>query len=117
VTLEELTVAVRRFMDEREWRQFHNPKDLAVGMSLECSELLEHFLWQNGAAVDQRAAERREEIRHEMADVAIYLIEMASVLEIDLGQAVLDKLEVNARKYPVEKARGSSRKYTEMEGT
>jgi dCTP diphosphatase len=117
VTLEQLALEVERFMNERDWRQFHNPKDLAVGMSLECAELLEHFLWQNGAAIDQRAADRREAIQHEMADVAIYLLELASVLHIDLGEAILAKLKINATRYPPEKARGSSRKYTELEGS
>jgi len=77
-------------------------------MSLECSELLEHFLWQNGAAIDQRAADRREAIQHEMADVAIYLLELASVLEIDLGEAILAKLS-STRALPGGEGRGNSR--------
>ena len=108
-----LTDAANKFRDDRDWRQFHTPKDLATGLSLEAAEVLEHFLWKNGDKVTAYLeAGGTAEIRKELADVMIYLLFMAHDLGIDLEQAVLDKLEENARKYPVEKAKGRSDKYT-----
>jgi dCTP diphosphatase len=107
---------LRQFMQERDWKQFHNPKDLAIAISLEASELLEHFLWKNGAEVDTRVDSHGEEIRDEAADIGIYLMELCDVLGVDLLQVMSAKLEKAGAKYPVEKARGSSRKYTELDG-
>jgi len=108
-----LTDAANTFRDDRDWRQFHNPKDLATGLSLEAAEVLEHFLWKNGDQVTAYlAGDGKAELRKELADVMIYLLFMAHDLGIDLEQAVLDKLEENARKYPVEQAKGRSDKYT-----
>lgn len=112
-TLRKLTDAANAFRDDRDWRQFHTPKDLAVGLSLEASEVLEHFLWKNNAQVSAYLeAGGTSALKKEMADVMIYLLFMAHDLGIDLEQAVLDKLEENARKYPVEQAKGRSDKYT-----
>ena len=102
-------------MAERDWKQFHNPKDMAIALSLESSELLEHFLWKNGADIDARVATHGEAIREEVADIGIYLMELCDVIGIDLVAAMSDKLEKAGAKYPVEKAKGSSRKYTELE--
>lgn len=111
--LQRLTDAANRFRDERDWRQFHLPKDLAVGLSLEASEVLEHFLWKDEAQVRAYlAGEGKAELRKELADVMIYLLYLSHDLGIDLERAVLDKLEENARKYPAEQARGRSDKYT-----
>ncbi len=107
---------IRSFMVERDWKQFHNPKDLAIALSIESAELLEHFLWKTEEEVRERTKSHAGEIRDEVADVGIYLFELADVLGIDLLQAMSDKLDKNAMKYPVEKARGSNRKYTELEG-
>ncbi len=96
---------LRRFMEERDWKQFHNPKDLAIAISLEASEILEHFLWKNGAEIDSRVESHREEIRDEAADVGIYLMELCVVLGVDLVQAMSAKLE---------KAGLTSRKYAEL---
>lgn len=112
-TIQQLTEAVNKFRDDRDWRQFHNPKDLAVGLSLEAAEVLEHFLWKDGAELASYLDSRgKSELRRELADVMVYALYMADDLGIDLGQAVLDKLEENSRKYPVEKAKGRSDKYT-----
>lgn len=112
-TLKKLTEAANAFRDDRDWRQFHTPKDLAVGLSLEASEVLEHFLWKNDAqAAAYVNAGGKAELKKEMADVMIYLLFMAHDLGIDLEHAVLDKLEENARKYPVAQAKGRSDKYT-----
>jgi dCTP diphosphatase len=102
-------------MVDRDWKQFHNPKDLAIAISLESSELLEHFLWQNGPEIDARVAKHSVAIREEAADIGIYLMELCDVLGIDLVAVMADKLSKAGIKYPVEKAKGSSKKYTELD--
>lgn len=109
-TVEELRQRVAAFRDERDWQQFHSPKNLAMAISVEANELLELFLWQDSGNVPQ---EKLGAVRDEMADVLAYLLSMADTLRIDLGQALVDKVEQNGAKYPVELARGSARKYTE----
>ena len=100
-----------QFRRERDWEQFHNPKDLAISISLEAAELLETFQW---SGADTEAADMRPQMEEELADVLIYCIYMADRLGIDIPQAISRKVARNAAKYPVEKARGSSRKYTEL---
>ena len=115
--LDELTKIrnlIRQFRDERDWLQFHNPKNLACSISIEAAELLEHFQWKTPEESDAHAKSKRTEISEEIADVAIYLIELADVLDIDLPAAIKGKLALNAAKYPVAKARGSAAKYTEL---
>jgi NTP pyrophosphatase (non-canonical NTP hydrolase) len=102
------------FRDERDWDQFHHPKELAIALSIEASELLEHFLWKNPTEVSFRIESKREEIADELADVAVYLIELADKVGVDLETAIQRKLAKNALKYPVEKARGSNKKYSEL---
>lgn len=94
--------------------QFHSPKELAVAITAEAGELLQHFVWQQPAQVEQRVRERLPELKDEMADVGILLFELADNLGVDLGQAMLEKLERNETRYPVEKARGSNAKYNEL---
>jgi dCTP diphosphatase len=106
---------LRAFMAEREWKQFHNPKDLAIALSIEASELLELFLWKNGDEIPSQVNARGEDIRDEVADVGIYLLQISDALGIDLFDAMASKMEKNARKYPVARAKGSSRKYTELQ--
>jgi dCTP diphosphatase len=110
----EFKARLQQFMLERDWKQFHNPKDLAIAISLEASELLEHFLWKNGAEIGTRVDSHAEEIREEAADIGIYLMELCDVLGVDLIQVMSAKLEMAGLKYPVEKARGTARKYTEL---
>ena len=105
---------IRAFRDERDWAPFHNPKDMAIAISLEAGELLEHFLWKNPEEVTARVESHREAISDEIADIAIYLTELADNLGIDLADAMEAKLAKNAAKYPVEKARGSAAKYNEL---
>ena len=114
MTIEEVQAALRKFRDERDWMQFHNPKDMAAALAIEASELQELFLWKSGDEVKAIVSSKREQISDEVADVAAYLFELADNLKIDLGQAVLAKLEKNALKYPAEKARGSNAKYTDL---
>jgi len=113
---EKLLEAVIRFRDERDWAQFHKPKDLALGMGVEASELSELFLWKDEAEVEAALADPsiRERLGEEMADVQIFLLYLAHDAGIDLCRAAEDKIAKNAAKYPVEKARGSARKYSEL---
>lgn len=110
----ELTAAIRRFVEERDWDQYHFPKDLAIGLSIEAAELLEHFRFRSNdeiAAALQDEGYRRD-VGHELADVLYFVLLLAANLRLDATQILRDKLEISARKYPVDQARGSNRKYT-----
>ena len=109
-----LTAEIRAFCDEREWGQYHGPKEMAVAIAAEAGELLQHFVWQDAAQSAERGAARRAEIEDELADVATLVFEMASRQGIDLAAAIRAKLARNAVRYPVEKARGSNLKYNEL---
>ncbi len=114
--LSDLKQRVLTFSRERDWEQFHSPKNLSMALAAEAAELMEHFLWAEPAASQARAAEpgRRRDIEDELADVVIYALEFANVTGIDLAAAIETKLAANAAKYPVEKARGRSDKYNEL---
>lgn len=109
-SLQDLTRKLERFAAEREWQQFHAPKNLASALVVEAAELLEHFQWMPEEQSRHLALEKRDAVAAEMADVLLYLLQLANALKIDLVVAANEKLEVNARRYPVERARGSSRK-------
>jgi len=109
-----VTEEIRAFRDARDWLQFHNPKELAVAITAEAGELLQHFVWQSAEQSLQRATARKEEISSEIADVAILLFELADNLGIDLASAMRAKLANNELRYPVDKARGSNKKYNEL---
>lgn len=102
---------VIKFRDDRDWKQFHNPKDLAISISLEAAELLEVFQW---SAEDVVCATKMDKIKEELADVVNYCILMADTCGLDLDEIVCEKLQRNNEKYPVEKAFGSKEKYTEL---
>ena len=108
---EETAEQILRFRDERNWKQFHNPKDLAISLSLEAAELLEVFQW---SGEDIGVDGRLDKIREELADIANYCVLMADSCGLDLDQIVREKLQRNAEKYPVEKAYGRKKKYTEL---
>ena len=108
---EETIEQVLKFRDDRNWKQFHNPKDLAISICLEAAELLEVFQW---SADDVQCAEKTDKIREELADVVNYCILMADACGLDLDEIVQEKIRKNAEKYPVEKAYGSKEKYTEL---
>lgn len=112
--LADLTARIVAFRDERDWAQFHNAKDLALSLSLEAAEVLELYQWKTGPAIDAVATECRQDLADELADVLYYTLLMAHDQGIDLEAALRDKLQRNAEKYPVDKARGSSKKYTEL---
>jgi dCTP diphosphatase len=104
---------IRAFRDERDWMQFHNPKNLAISISIEAAELLEHFQWKNYQESEKHAVEAKDQIADEVADVALYLFELCDNLKIDLEAAIHRKLEKNAAKYPASQTRGSAKKYTD----
>jgi dCTP diphosphatase len=113
-SLETLKLELRQFAAARDWNQFHSPKNLAAALAVEAAELLEPFQWLTEEQSRNLSPEKCEAVRKEIADVLIYLIRLADKLDIDLLQAVRDKIMENAAKYPVEKARGSSTKYTDL---
>ena len=106
--IQEIQEELRRFNEERDWAQFHNGKDLAIGLSVEASELLEAFLWKAPEDV------KLEKVKEELADVLNYAFQMADKYDLDIKQIMLDKIRRNAEKYPVEKAKGSAKKYNEL---
>jgi len=112
---EELRELVRSFVAERDWDRFHTPKNLAVSLCVEAAELLEPFQWLPTGEGTELSNVKRDHIRHEMADVLIYLIRLADKLDVDLPSAVREKLTLNRAKYPAEKVRGDARKYDEYE--
>lgn len=115
-TVAELRERVLAFVRERDWEQFHAPKNLSMALAAETGELMEHFLWmspEHSRAVVQDPA-KRHKIEEEIADVVIYALEFANMTGIDVAAAIERKLALNAKKYPVEKARGRSDKYTEL---
>jgi len=113
-TLEDLTRELRRFAEERDWEQFHAPKNLVMALAVEAAELMEHFQWLTAEESDRLPAGRAAAVREELADVFIYLLRLADRLDVDLGEAAREKIAKNAEKYPVAKSRGHKRKYTEL---
>ena len=108
-----LSEKVERFADERDWAQFHSPKNLSMALTVECAELMEHFQWLTESQSRKLNRRTRAVVSKELADIQIYLIRFSQVLGVDLMSASSSKLVENGRKYPVEKAKGSARKYTE----
>jgi len=115
-SLHRLRDALREFAAEREWDQFHSPRNLATALAVEAAELLEPFQWLTDEQSRALPPEVRSAVEEELADVLLYLIRLADRLDVDLERAARSKIERNAVKYPVDKARGSSRKYSDLEG-
>src|ERR1035438_4166542 len=113
-SLENLRDVLRRFASDRDWDQFHSPKNLAIALNVEAAELLEHFQWVSDAESAGIPPATRTKVREELADVFLYLIRLADKLDVDLTIAAAEKIQINAAKYPIEKARGSSKKYTDL---
>lgn len=116
-SLDELRARIHAFVEARDWAQFHTPKNLAMAMIVEAAELVEQFQWDTPQESLQLSAEKREAVSHELADTFVYLLRIAEVLQIDLIQAANEKITLNAKKYPVDKARGSNAKYTTYQDT
>jgi dCTP diphosphatase len=105
---------ILKFRDRRDWAQFHDPKNLAEAISIEASELLEHFLWKTAKESRKITKEKREKLAAEIADILIFSMLFAHETGIDIEKAILDKIHHNDTRYPVDKAKGSSKKYTEL---
>ncbi|NHZ82246.1 nucleotide pyrophosphohydrolase [Massilia sp. CCM 8695] len=111
--LHEIRAVARTFVAERDWGQFHTPKNLSSALSVEAAELLEHFQWLKTGTQEELGADKLTQVRHEMADVLVYLVLLADQLDVDLGAAVEEKMALNRAKYPADKVRGDARKYHE----
>ncbi|MGN1343715.1 MAG: nucleotide pyrophosphohydrolase [Traorella sp.] len=115
-TIDELERTVQEFCEKRDWDQFHNPKDLAIGISTEANELLDIFRFQSEEQIKQiMTSNKKEHIEEELADVFFFVLRFAQMNDIDLDEILQKKLKKNNEKYPVEKAKGSNKKYTEFE--
>jgi len=114
-SIEILRDRLRDFAKERDWDQFHTPKNLSMALIAEAAELVEHFQWVDGGSSHLLTEKVRPSVEEEIADIFIYLVRIADKLEIDLYRAVERKIAINACKYPADKVRGSARKYTEYE--
>ncbi len=115
-TLETLKKLVTQFREQRDWKQFHKPKELAAAIGIEASELNELFLWHDNDAIDEKLkdAKFRQEIAHEMMDIFSYILSMADMLKINVAASLVEKMKINAKKYPVDQAYGSAAKYNEL---
>ena len=114
-SLDDLSARINAFVQERDWQQFHSPKNLAMAMIVEAAELVEHFQWSTIEESYQLSPEKREQVSHELADTFVYLLRIAEVTGVDLIAAANAKIDINAKKYPAEKVRGSNAKYTSYE--
>lgn len=112
--MKELIEQVVKFRDARNWKQFHNPKDLAISLCLESSEVLEHFQWKNAEEMEAHIKKNKKEVAKELADVLYWVLLMSNDLNIDLEKAFALKMKENNKKYPVNKAKGKHSKYTEL---
>lgn len=112
--LEQIKLELRRFAKERDWDQFHSPKNFAMALIVECAELVEHFQWLTDEQSKRLPPKTRDEAALEMADVLIYLIRLSDKLDIDLLETVKRKMVINAKKYPVEKSKGLATKYNKL---
>jgi NTP pyrophosphatase (non-canonical NTP hydrolase) len=116
-SIQELKDVAKKFRDERDWGQFHTPKELAIDMSIEAGELLELFLWKSNEEIAEKLnsdKKYKEDVLDELADVVHACLGFANAANIDLASAVIKKIEKTAKKYPVEKAKGQKKKYTEL---
>ena len=114
-SIQQLAERLRRFADERDWEQFHSPKNLSMALLVEVAEIAEHFQWLTEQQSRDLDAAKKAEVAHELADALIYLVRLADQLEIGLLEAAEHKLALNEQKYPAEKVRGSAKKYSEYD--
>ncbi len=112
--IKELTERIKKFRDERDWKQFHNPKDVALSLVLEASEVLEHFQWKNQTEIEEYLKNKKDDIGEELADVLYWVLLMCSDLKIDIKKALEKKIKKNEKKYPVEKSRSKHTKYNKL---
>ena len=113
-SITKITEKIRTFRDDRDWMQFHNPKEIAAAIAIESAELQEIFLWKDYPESETAAREKQQAVADEIADIAVYLFELADNLGLQLGEVMLEKMQKNATKYPIDKSRGSNLKYNEL---
>jgi NTP pyrophosphatase (non-canonical NTP hydrolase) len=113
-SISDFQACLRQCAKDRDWSQFHKPKDLAISLSLEANEVLELFQWKNEEEVRDMIENDKEKLAHELVDVLAYLVQIADAADIDIWSACVTKMKLNAKKYPVEKAKGRHTKYTEL---
>jgi NTP pyrophosphatase (non-canonical NTP hydrolase) len=111
--LEDLMVRLRKFAHDREWQQFHSPKNISMALIAEAAELIEHFQWLTEEQSWNLDGDKHEAVRYEMADIFIYLIRLADLLQVDLVKSANEKILLNQKKYPIERVKGKHKKYTE----
>ncbi len=114
--MEELKQKLKKFAEDRNWGQYHSPKNLAIGISVEANELLELFMWQDEGKSDQLTPKQLTRVREEVGDIVIHLVNFCRSLGIDPVDCAHQKLKINEQRYPIEKAYGSSKKYDELDG-
>lgn len=112
--IDSLTKRIVEFRNARDWKQFHNPKDLALSLVLEAGEVMEHFQWKNALEVEEYIKTNKEDIGEELADVLYWVLLMSKDLDIDISEALEKKLKKNEQKYPIEKAKGKHTKYNKL---
>lgn len=112
--IQQITQRIIDFRERRDWKQFHNPKDLALSLVLESAELMEHFQWKNKDEMEKHLIDKKEAVAEEMADVLYWILLMGHDFNIDVFEALEDKIKKNEEKYPEDKAKGSHKKYTEL---
>jgi len=112
--IEKLVAKIIKFRDARDWKQFHNPKDVALSLMLEAAEVLEHFQWKNQSEIKEHVKSKKEEIGEELADVLYWVLLLSDDLEIDVLDALDSKIKKNEQKYPVDKSKGKHTKYTDL---
>ena len=112
--IKELTSKIIKFRNKRNWKQFHNPKDVALSLVLEASELMEHFQWKNDLEIKEHISKSKNEISEELADVLYWVLLMSKDLGIDIKQALEEKMKKNEEKYPIRKAKGKHEKYNKL---
>lgn len=112
--IKRLTEKIKKFRDERDWKQFHNPKDVALSLVLEAAEVLEHFQWKNQKEIEEYIKTNKENIGEELADVLYWILLMCNDLEINISEALEKKIKKNERKYPINKAKGKHTKYNKI---
>lgn len=112
--IKKLTEKIVKFRDKRDWKKFHNPKDVALSLILEVAEVLEHFQWKSKAEIDKYIKTNKKEIGEELADVLYWVLLMSNDLKINIRKALIDKIKKNEENYPIEKSKGKHTKYTEL---
>jgi len=112
--IQKLKEEINRFVSERDWEKFHSPKNLSMSIAIEAAELMEKFQWLEGVESKELTSRQKQEIEEELADIAVYVLNFCSLYGIDLSDAIERKLKINSKKYPVERVKGNSKKYTEL---